>query len=456
MRIRDYIALGWDQLRRRKVVTLLCVMGIAIGSASIVVALAFGESISHYSTKQMSYYLKTDEITVMNQSGGSRSGSSGTVNEYAITNQKLNLIKSLPHVKTLAGYQNIGSMSFIVDDTRTGRLEVTATDLTTLADFGMEFQQGMPIDQDNTIVLSYPATVGLRDNQAARIDAARQQTQEQMMEDFNDRSPIVSYPLYRKQIRLIQTATLPDGTIKTFEFPVRVVAIEKRAESMSDDMVRWSQKQAYISPGLAKQIRDAVESVSTQKSVTVSDQSSYDRVVVKIDQVDHVAETDKLIQSLKLRTSSNLGRQESMSKEFVIIRIIFGGAGLFILFVASISIVVAMTMSTHQRRRQIGIMKVLGANLSQIRNMFIVESALLGLFGGMVGILFAYWVIWGINIILVQTGSVGSGENAEILFISAWILPLGLFFALMTGIMSGLFPAVKASRTDALTAIKRE
>jgi ABC-type antimicrobial peptide transport system permease subunit len=42
------------------------------------------------------------------------------------------------------------------------------------------------------------------------------------------------------------------------------------------------------------------------------------------------------------------------------------------------------------------------------------------------------------------------------LFISFWILPLGLFFAMLTGIMSGIFPAIKASRTDALTAIKRE
>lgn len=66
------------------------------------------------------------------------------------------------------------------------------------------------------------------------------------------------------------------------------------------------------------------------------------------------------------------------------------GIGLFVLFIASISIVVAMTMSTYQRRRQIGIMKVLGANLKQIRNMFIIEAALLGLVGGLVGIMLSY------------------------------------------------------------------
>ena len=66
------------------------------------------------------------------------------------------------------------------------------------------------------------------------------------------------------------------------------------------------------------------------------------------------------------------------------------GVGVFILLLASISIIVAMTMSTHQRRRQIGIMKVLGANMPQIRNMFIVEASLLGLLGGLLGIVFAF------------------------------------------------------------------
>lgn len=457
MRFRDYIALGWDQLRRRKVVTLLCVMGIAIGSASIVVALAFGESISHYSVKQMSYYLKTDEITIMNNRSGGTSQTSA-VDDFGITKQKLNLIKSLPHVKTAASFEGVGNMQFVVDESKTGFLNVTATDLESLTDFGLEFQQGAPVDQDNVIVLSYTATIGLRDRQASLTDSARRQ-QAQLEQDIiqgREQPPIVPYPLYRKQIRLLKTVQMTDGTTRTLEFPVRVVAIEKRPEGMSDRNAFFSEKTAYISPGLARQIREAEAAVSGKGSVSASAESHFENVKVKIDQASNVAATDKLIQSLKLRTMNNLSRQESMSKEFVIVRIIFGGAGLFILFVASISIIVAMTMSTHQRRRQIGIMKVLGANLKQIRNMFVVESALLGVMGGLAGILFAYWVVWGINVILLKTGSIESGQDAEVLFISFWILPLGLFFAMLTGIMSGIFPAIKASRTDALTAIKRE
>jgi ABC-type antimicrobial peptide transport system permease subunit len=457
MRIRDYLVLGWDQLRRRKVVTLLCVMGIGIGSASIVVSLAFGESIAHYSKQQMSHYFKTDEISIMNQSARMDNGLEPSLNEYGITQQKLNLIRTLPHVQSVASFDNLNSMEFIVDNSKTGRLNIIATELATLEEFGMEFQQGALLDLDNTIVLNYPATVGLRDARLSQMEASqREQLDESAIAGNKEMiSPPISYPLYRKQIILKQSVPMADGNVRTIEFPVRVVAIEKRAENMSDDSLRYSQKTGYISPGLGKQIKEAVAALSAQSAHTYA-MESYQEVKVKVDSVDAVAETDKQIQSLKLRTMSNLNQQASMNKEFVIVRIIFGGAGMFILFVASISIVVAMTMSTHQRKRQIGIMKVLGANLKQIRNMFVVESTLLGLVGGVAGICLSYWVIWGINIIVINFSGTRPGQNPEILFISFWILPVGLLFALLTGVLSGIIPAIKASRTDALTAIKRE
>ena len=447
MRLQDYIALGWDQLKRRKVVTLLCVMGIAIGSASIIVALAFGESIAYYAERQMGYYLKTDEITVFNQSSGSASVGANA-NDDAITPQKLELIKSLPHVKTVAEYEPLGGFQFTVDGSKTGYLNITATDLETLPDFGSEFQQGAPTGQDHVIILNYAATVGLRDIQAERRSASAPQR-------IDNEQPIISYPLYRKQLRLIYTVSLGDGNVKVLEFPVRVIAIEKRPEGMSDSMLRYSEKIGYIPHALARRIKEEIAAANPGETYRRGMAGNI-TAKVKVDHVSHVADTEKLIQALKLRTATNLNQQERLAKEFLIFRLIFGGAGAFILFVASISIVVAMTMSTYQRRRQIGIMKVLGANLKQIRNMFIIESSLLGLIGGLVGILLSHWVIWGINILIYQFSGNGPGSSTEVLFISLWILPIGLLFALMTGILSGIFPAVKASRTDALTAIKRE
>ncbi|MNP21682.1 ABC transporter permease YtrF precursor [compost metagenome] len=131
------------------------------------------------------------------------------------------------------------------------------------------------------------------------------------------------------------------------------------------------------------------------------------------------------------------------------------GVGVFILIIASISIIVAMTMSTHQRRRQIGIMKVLGANMRQIRHMFITEAALLGLLGGILGVIVSYLIVYGINQLISTAAGPNPGDSL-IIYIPYMTILIGVAFAIMTGVLSGIYPAISASRTNALTAIKRD
>ncbi|KQX47059.1 ABC transporter permease [Paenibacillus sp. Root444D2] len=448
MKLKDYLRLGWDQLQRRKVVTALCTVGIAIGSASIMVALGFGESIQHYSQKQMSFYLKTDEITIVDQNSDPNSPSK-------VTSSKLDLIRTFPHVKSVASFQDLGQFSFTVDDGKQSYLNLKATELSTLEDFDSKFQQGGASDQDNNIVLNYGATLGVLDvkTQEVRNKLMQQNPSKEQSETYRQMGAI-PYPLYQKQISLKsnnnqeQSGNQSGTTTQPNEVTVRVIGVLKKPDGLPESMLQGN-KSAYVSPETGLKILQAQNKSSTNRHV------QYSEVRVKVDSSMNVKQVDEMIKKLQLTTQTNLYQEDRMKGEFAIVRLLLTGVGLFVLFVASISIVVAMTMSTHQRRRQIGIMKVLGANLKQIRNMFIVESSLLGMLGGFVGILLSYWVIWGINLIIIRFGS-NRGDPVEILFISLWILPVGMFFAIMTGVLSGLYPAVKASRTDALTAIKRE
>lgn len=449
MKLKDYVRLGWDQLRRRKVVTALCTIGIAIGSASIMVALGFGESIQHYSQKQMSFYLKTDEITIMDQSNDPNSPAK-------LTTSKLDLIRTFPHVKSVASFQELGQFSFTVDDGKQSYLRLIATELSELEAFDSKFQQGGAGTQENSIVLNYGTTLGVLDAKTMEVrNKLMQQNPTKEQAETYRQMGAIPYPLYQKQI-LIKEDNLQsrsDGTneasaVQPKEVSLRVTGILKKPDGMPDSMLQGN-KTAYVSPQTGQKILEALNKASNNGRV------QYQEVKVKVDSSANVKQVDEWIKKLQLQTQTNLYQEDRMKGEFAIVRLLLTGVGLFVLLVASISIVVAMTMSTHQRRRQIGIMKVLGANLKQIRNMFIVESSLLGMLGGLVGIILSYWVIWGINLIIIFFDS-GPGETVEILFLSLWILPVGMFFAVMTGVLSGLYPAIKASRTDALTAIKRE
>lgn len=388
MRISDISKLSWDQVKRRKVVTALCAAGISIGCAAIIVAMSIGESAQLYIEQQMNSYLKMDEITVTANSGVQPGQSDpsidGNIQQLGnLTNQKLAIMRQIPHVHAAAPFQQLDYMEMLTLDglVSQNQTEIIGTDLETLSAFGNEYLQGGPSDVEGTIVLSYGATLGLVD------EVTRQNLLDQMNLNPYDDSLYQQYRnlnlvpsvLYQKQIQFRYYSQ--DGQVVSR--PLRVVGILKKPSGVSDDQVMYNKK-GYISLSTAQLLNSELK----RNNGNENHPQSFNSIIVKVDNQANIELVEKQLQKLTVNTQTNLYQKEQLANEFKIIKGAALGIGVFILIIASISIVVAMTMSTYQRRRQIGIMKVLGANLGQIRNMFIVEAALLGLLGGLLGVLF--------------------------------------------------------------------
>jgi acetoin utilization transport system permease protein len=450
LRISDITRLSWDLVRRRKVVTALCAAGISIGCAAIIIALSIGESAQVYIEKQMNSYLKMDEITVTASTGAYSGGGASSAEEDSLqkgklTKQKLDIMRQIEHVKAATPYQQLNYMETVTLDGLTSQIqtEIIGTDIEMLSAFGNEINQGEASNLVGTIVLSYGATMGFIDEESKRkiqeqIDAnPYDETVYQQFEKLNR----VPGALYQKQIQLRSYS--PDGQIVSG--PLRVIGVLKKPVGVSDEQAMYDKK-GYVS-------LETAELLKKELKLEGGEQEAYNSIIVKVDNQSRIEQVEKQLQKLVVSTRTNLQQKERLANEFKIIKAAALGIGVFILIIASISIVVAMTMSTYQRRRQIGIMKVLGANLAQIRNMFIIEAALLGLLGGLLGVLFSYWIVWGINALIYNL----SGEqDSVIIFIPVITIPIGMAFALGTGILSGIYPAISASRTDALTAIRRD
>ncbi|WP_245864387.1 ABC transporter permease [Paenibacillus donghaensis] len=146
MRIRDITSLAWDQIKRRKVVTALCMTGISIGCASLIVAMSVGESAQQYSLDEMNRNFKMNEITVKPNEGISTKGSGtsekGNFDRGKLTRQKLELIKKLPYVTAVAPFMQIESLEMITIDNKINYVEVIGTDLQSLTSFDKTFVQG--------------------------------------------------------------------------------------------------------------------------------------------------------------------------------------------------------------------------------------------------------------------------------------------------------------------------
>jgi len=186
----------------------------------------------------------------------------------------------------------------------------------------------------------------------------------------------------------------------------------------------------------------------------------YNQVMVKAASLDDVASITEGIQALGLQSYSLNEILEEAKKSTELIRIILGGIGAISMLVAALGITNTMVMSIYERTREIGVMKVLGAKLADIGKLFLVESALIGLFGGIVGLGASFGISYILNNVIMGGGMgggmIGMPVQAKMSIIPPWLVILALAFTSGIGLISGLYPAIRAMRLSALDAIRTE
>lgn len=430
-------------------VTALCMTGISIGCAAIIVAISIGNGAQNYLETEIIGGMKLDEITVTPQgSSGQGEGSGPTVgaDRGLLTDDKVQVIQGFDHVKSVIATKQLGYFRAISSDNLINDgFNVVAVDLSKLKEQGNRFKEGGPLDQIGAMVLNYGATTGWKDAE----------TSERLMNMINTdpNNPKIweEYQMYESTVSEMNGKNIQleqmDGDKKQLS-PQLYVGGVLDVPTGRDAQFAIYDRQAYISFDTAEWLTNSLK----LQNGTASKQRVYDSLTVKVDDLQHIKPLEELISKLALNASDNLAMRDQVASQLDTFKAIALGIGVFILLLASISIIVAMTMSTHQRRRQIGIMKVLGANMPQIRNMFIVEASLLGLLGGLLGIVFAFLIIKGLNSFIMASAGMSGLQIA----VTLETLPIGIAFAVMTGIFSGIYPAISAARTNALLAIKRD
>jgi len=168
---------------------------------------------------------------------------------------------------------------------------------------------------------------------------------------------------------------------------------------------------------------------------------------------DNVKDTEKVANEIEeasdkfnALTSQELARQASQIVDQI--RIFTFGIGAIAAFVGGLGVMNTMIMSVMERRKEIGVMKAIGATNRMVLQQIITESALISLIGGLGGILL------GILGSVLLSNVIGGGQ------ITATVTPqlalTGLSFALFLGIIGGLYPARKASQLDPVEALRYE
>jgi putative ABC transport system permease protein len=182
----------------------------------------------------------------------------------------------------------------------------------------------------------------------------------------------------------------------------------------------------------------------------------YMALTVRVHSPKDVLQVEAEIKKLGFATFSLLDATKSLRLVFTVFDLFLGLFGSLALTVASLGIINTLVMAILERRREIGILKALGATDRDVRSLFFAEAGAMGLFGGFFGVALG-WLIgqaltWGTTIYLHRQNLPG----VRISFVPWWLALGAIGFAIIVSLVAGLYPASRAARLNPVEALRYE
>ncbi|MDR1560725.1 MAG: ABC transporter permease [Clostridiales bacterium] len=206
-------------------------------------------------------------------------------------------------------------------------------------------------------------------------------------------------------------------------------------------------------------INDYYSGGSSVSAARSSRQSvGYETVQVKCVDVESVRTVSQEIRGMGFYAEFPTESLDSLQSMASGMQALLGAIGAVSLLVAAIGIANTMIMSIYERTREIGVMKVIGAALSDIRKLFLLEATLIGFTGGVLGVLLSVLISYLLNnsnfsFFSIFTAYLGEEGGNAISLITPWLCWAAAFFATLIGLVSGYFPARRAMRLSAVNAL---
>jgi putative ABC transport system permease protein len=191
-------------------------------------------------------------------------------------------------------------------------------------------------------------------------------------------------------------------------------------------------------------------------SRAATDQPVYSSVSVRVKNPSQVQKVEDAIKKMGFNTFSILDASRSIQQFFKVLDVFLGIFGSLALAVAFIGIVNTLVMAILERRREIGIMKAIGASDGDIKKLFFAEAGAMGILGGIVGVALG-WAIGqvinlGTNVYLKRQ----SFPPEHFWSVPWWLVAFALLFSFLVSLAAGLYPAGRAARLDPVQALRYE
>jgi putative ABC transport system permease protein len=482
MKLGDLTELATQNLREAILRNSLTTLGIAVGVASLVAMLSLGVGLQELINRRLERNGLFDTVLVRprtsfnatgqirrnrdfgedrtsqrNQNDTRRDPSDADLVSRPLDKEARQQLAQLPHVlEVYPEFRFTGDFRF----GEAGHLtQVTSLAPSASTSDGLEGMQGhfFSSPDANEVILQADAAADLADSQ--HLQPADMLGKELVLR-YAGREPLPP-PSANSGPR--GRAASADDALSGFSviserLTLRVVGIVD-AETVASGANAFGRSGAYVPLAVAEELgvvqgNDMGEVV--RESALGGNGQHYSNLTVRVQRPADVPAVEESVRQMGYAPFSLLDLTRNLRRLFAVLDLLLGIFGSLALAVASLGIINTLVMAILERRREIGVLKALGASDKDVRQLFFAEAGVMGLLGGVGGVALG----WGIGR-LIQLGTNYYLRQQQIPPENIWTVPVWLvlaaiIFSLAVSLGAGLYPATRAARLDPVDALRYE
>jgi putative ABC transport system permease protein len=480
VRAYDLIELAGRNLREAGLRNSLTTLGIGVGVASLVAMLSLGIGLQKLATRQLGRSGLFDTVVVTSRQDGRAPRFGQTA---AITGQPKPLDDAARHsfeqmanvMEVYPNFSAVGDLRLDTDKanshfTVVGTLPPSARNSEAFDDVQGTFFSAQ--DAPEAIILSDFGRELLdlqREPRGVDVKLTQEQSDKLLGKyielRYHKREAGESAPLAGKSTKKSQTdpddVASADDTkgedMKAFnlvprQLKLKIVGI---VSSEPNRGLRQGRTPVFLPLALAESL-DMVQAGELWSTLRPSETKTYIALIVRVAKSKAVAQVEEDIKKQGFSTFSILDASKGITRFFHYLDLFLGIFGSLALAVASLGIVNTLVMAVMERRREIGIMKALGASDGDVKRIFFFEAGTLGLMGGVLGAGMGWTIGRVINFVtnvFLQRQDI-KPENFWV--IPPWLVAAALGFSVLVSLFAGLYPASRAAKLDPVQALRHD
>ena len=437
MNRRDMIDMALRNLWKRRLRTALTVLGVVIGTASIVVMVSIGIGMNKGFASQLENWGSLQVIDVY-PSGGMEydketDSMKQTKKQDELNAKAVESFRQMEHVEAVSPV--INEYLYLVTGKLVADASIIGIEPGAMTALGYQVAEGRALTEEDSKAIVVGGSVEFYNpklswemrysSEPPKVDVLNEKLSLTWDWNYGTRNADKSI----KPIKVDAVGTLPADGNNSWSIIMPI----KELENLQKEKKKWEESQS-----------EGNTSSNSRKS------KEYEHVMVKVDEIDNVQKVQQQIKDMGFRASSLTDQLEAMKETTRMLRLVLGAIGAISMVVAAISITNTMVMAIYERTKEIGIMKVIGASLKDIKGLFLTEAAFIGFSGGIIGIIVSYGASFLVNFVAQRQGS--TMQSA----IPIWLALGGVAFSTAVGVIAGYLPAKRAMKLSALMAIKTE